>query len=857
MKKLYTIIFQILVFLFIASMPLEKAYAAKCNWKNLKAGYYFWDSCNTSKSGTSVNGYISFSSKSCLKYQWTINSANAGTGYVMHYAITKNGTYNVCVKVTDTCNNCDTNYCSTRTITCIKNSCNFSAGYAFWDSCNATKKRYSLNAYISFSSKSCLKYQWTVNSASAGTGYVMNYPITQNGTYSVCVKVSDTCNNCDTTYCSTRTITCIKNACNWNGQKMGSYFWDSCTGKKNKYSVNAYISFGSKSCLKYQWTVNSVNAGTGYIMNYPITKNGTYSVCVKVSDTCGYCDTTYCSTRTITCVTNTCNWKTRGMYFTAGDSCNTKTNKYALNGYIGPLVGCYKYNWYVNSALVSTSRGLNYSITKNGTYNLCMKVIDTCNNCDTTFCSTRNITCVKGNNCNWASRYPAVGYWDTCTGKKNKYSLNAYIYYTSYYYKSCLKYQWTVNGNNAGTADLMNNYPITTNGNYSICVKVTDTCNNCDTTYCTTRTITCVSSSKCNWKSRSAYAYFWDTCNTSKKRYSLNAYISFSSKSCFKYQWTVNGTNAGNGYVMNYPITANGKYSVCVKVTDTCNNCDTTYCSSRGITCISHCNWVTKGMYFSAWDSCNTKTGKYSLNGYIGPSGGCYKYNWYVNSALVSTSRFFNYSITKNGTYSLCMKVIDTCSNCDTTFCSTRYITCVKSGCNWKGQKPGYYFWDSCTGKHYTYSLNGYISFSNKNCMKYQWTVNGYKAGNGYVMNFPITQNGTYTVCIKVTDTCHSCDTTYCNTRNITCLTSGIKPSDGENRLNIYPNPSEGMVYIENHNGRGLFTLTDVSGQVIQAGVLEIGQQLLDLSKHPGGLYFINLKTSEAIFKQKIIVLKH
>lgn len=118
------------------------------------------------------------------------------------------------------------------------------------------------------------------------------------------------------------------------------------------------------------------------------------------------------------------------------------------------------------------------------------------------------------------------------------------------------------------------NYPIHANGTYTICVKVTDSCNTCDTTYCGTRTISCIKST-CNWKNRSASTNYWDSCNTTNGKYALNGYISFSSKSCFKYQWTVNGAAAGAHYIMNYPITANEKYVICVKVTDTCNNCDT------------------------------------------------------------------------------------------------------------------------------------------------------------------------------------------------------------------------------------------------------------------------------------------
>ena len=684
MKKiLYAVVFS---FVFLISLNQVKAQAG-C-WANQTPYTTFWDSCSNNKA--SLNAYITFKVKGCFKYEWTVNGTLVDSSYLLHYNITKNGTYNVCIKIKDTCNNCDTSICSKRTITCFSSTCNWANRYGKvnnFDSCSNNAA--SLNAYIYFNygSASCFKYEWTVNGSKVSSGtnypYYIKYQITQNGTYDLCVKVSDTCNNCDTTFCSKRTITCFASTCNWAVRNPYSYFFDSCTA--NAQSLNGYITFKnySTSCFKYKWTVNgSVVDSTHYILNYKLSQNGTYDVCVKIIDTCNNCDTSICSKRTITCFSSTCNWANRYGKVNNFDSCSN--NAASLNAYIYFNYGsasCFKYEWTVNGSKVSSGTNypyyIKYQITQNGTYDLCVKVSDTCNNCDTTFCSKRTISCFgSSSTCNWANRSAKGNYKDSCNSKSA--SLAAYISFSSITNKSCFKYQWTVNGNNVGTNSYYINYTVTQNGTYNLCVKVTDTCNNCDTTICSSRIVKCIGSSTCNWANRYPTAIFKDTCKSTSA--TLNGYISFnSSKNCFKYQWSVDGTDYGlHLNYFSFTVKYNGTYNICVKVTDTCNNCDTTFCSTRVINCLSACNWASKSPKIFVWDSC--KTGIPSVNAYISfKVNGCFKYQWTVNGSNAGNLYYTKYAITQNGTYKVCVKVTDTCNNCDTTICSSITVNCNNS----------------------------------------------------------------------------------------------------------------------------------------------------------------------------------
>ena len=276
----------------------------------------------------------------------------------------------------------------------------------------------------------------------------------------------------------------------------------------------------------------------------------------------------------------------------------------------------------------------------------------------------------------------------------------------------------------------------------------------------------------CNWKNRNPYFYPSDSCNTNLKKYSVNGYIAFQYPgSCLKYTWKVNGNVVGTSNMVIHPVTSNGTYVISVTVRDTCNNCDTTFTSSRTISCIPKCNWKAKNLSILGGDSCSQYPYKPSIRVFLYGSTSCAKYTWKVNGNFVSNGLVLNYKATQNGTYNLSVNVRDTCNNCDTTYTKSVTITCA-TNCNWKGKNATFSIYDSCS----TYKIPNFISgiyFQNNSssCMKYTWKVNGttiYTGTRNYISYYP-KQNGTYNVTVNVRDTCNNCDTTYTQSLTVTC----------------------------------------------------------------------------------------
>ncbi len=670
-----------LLSLFIAN---SSKLLATCNWKsNIKQiAIVSKDSCPNKYFYSSV----SLSSSKGITYKWYNNNTTLSTSSSFSYTPTANGTYTICLKLTDTINKCDTIICTKNLwYNCIK-PCNWKGRYPTfktWDTCRGNGGVNNINGSISFNNNvSCFKYAWSVNNVVKGNGKSLRYTIYNNGTYTICVKVTDTCNKCDTTFCETKTISCFTSPCNWKKAVNSFVTWDTCNSQNKRKSLNGYVSFNTKGCYKYAWSVNGTAVGFGNTNTYTITQNGTYTYCLKLTDTCNKCDTTYCSTIKISCFPNTCNWKGRNAQFSTWDSCKTYNGKSNVNGYINFSNKCMKYQWKVNGNYAGNGTYMSNAITQNGTYNICVYVSDTCNKCDTVYCSKVDVTCFT-QKCNWKGKYPTFKTFDSCgiyKGKTN--SIGAYISFNSN--SNCFKYQWTINNSAVYTPFNMFVKPLTQNGTYTICVKVTDTCNKCDTTFCETRTISCFKNA-CNWKGRYPTFKTWDSCKTRKGDAVIYGSISFNnSRSCFKYQWTVNGVvMPSTSASFDKIIANNGYYNICVKVTDTCNKCDTTFCEKRTINCFTNkCIWKNRITCFEVKDSC---TGKY-LYGKVclatNNTTGCIKSQWTVGGSVIGTGNSFRYNLTKNGSYVVCVKLKDTCNNCDTTLCKTITVNCKTLGIN-------------------------------------------------------------------------------------------------------------------------------------------------------------------------------
>ena len=429
-----------------------------------------------------------------------------------------------------------------------------------------------------------------------GSGENLYYRVTQNGTYTICVSILDSCNKCDTVLCKTVTVNCL--GCNWKS-KIGSFtVKDNCDSNKNSKHIVGKITLNQHySCSKpafRQWSVNKAIVGYGENLYYNITANGTYAICMTLYDSCRKCDTSICKTITVTCFPG-CNWKHKVDTFSVDGHCDSMKRTRAIYAqfYLNQNYKCNKNarkKWMVNNTVAGYGDVLYYPVSGNGSYQVCVQVYDSCNNCDTSFCKTVNINCsIAPLKCNWKSRidqFDAKGHCDTQKRTKmilGKLYLNQHYRCTSKAWK-----KWIVNNVVAGYGDQLY-YPVSNNGNYQVCVVVYDSCDNCDTMLCKTVSVNCPPAHGCNWKSRIGQFGVSGHCDTAKRTRTIygNLYLNQNYK-CTKKplkKWLVNNTVAGYGDALYYPVSADGTYQVCVVVYDSCDKCDTSLCKTVTFNC--------------------------------------------------------------------------------------------------------------------------------------------------------------------------------------------------------------------------------------------------------------------------------
>lgn len=80
-------------------------------------------------------------------------------------------------------------------------------------------------------------------------------------------------------------------------------------------------------------------------------------------------------------------------------------------------------------------------------------------------------------------------------------------------------------------------------------------------------------------------------------------------------------------------------------------------------------------------------------------------------------------------------------------------------------------------------------------------------------------------------------------------------PQKNLSQINIFPNPTSGVVTINGLKEDATITVTDISGKIVMAGDI-IQNNSIDLNNLQNGIYFLNIKTAIELQVKKIILSK-
>lgn len=216
----------------------------------------------------------------------------------------------------------------------------------------------------------------------------------------------------------------------------------------------------------------------------------------------------------------------------------------------------------------------------------------------------------------------------------------------------------------------------------------------------------------------------------------------------------------------------------------------------------------------------------------VAPSGGTppYTYSWSTGS-----SNAIQYNLS-GGTYTV---TVSDGSNCSIT---ESYI--VNSG----------------TSLNVTVTVNGNtLEATSVAAVSYQWYFNGNLIQGATQDTYTITQSGVYWVVVTDTNGCelqsNAIETSYTN--------SAINELEGVNDINIYPNPSSGILYLAldiTHDQKLSIKLVNMVGQVLifETFNATAGKKLVefDATDFANGAYFMEVNNTKSSIYKKLIINK-
>jgi len=566
------------------------------------------------QSGTAVsfNSSNSIYSSSPVLYTWNFGDGTTSTLANPVHTFTNYGTYNVCLTISS--NNCTDTYCHTVTIG-QSNICNIS--FAFTQNPNGG---YSfLPTYPSTITNP--QFHWDFGDGQTSTNHDPSHAYVNAGAYTVCLTISGgglTCTYCDSAYFNSTNTACNASfttqisglSVAFSGSMTNTNatnYWSFGNGTTSTlanptityttpgtYTVCHHVQTNncSDSICQTITVGNTINCNVSYTYNTQnlqplhvqffgqITPNssmyywawdfgdgttvsgqqnpvhefaqaGSYVVCVSIYQSngtisCTYCDSVYVPAQPVV----TCN--ANFTYQQSGANVHFFSNNSGT-----PSSTTMSYYWDFGDGSSSTLVNPYHSFTTAGTYNVCLTVTDSLNNCTNQFC--QNIIVGTNTTCQATFQYTFGSLFNVAFfGNFTPLSTATHWY-------------WSFG--DSTTANVQNPVHSYANpGTYQVCLTVVTASGTCPSvTYCQTITI------QGNTPGCQAY-YTYQISNTEVHFQALNN--SSTPGQFMHYYWTFGDSTTSNLQNPVHNYSGMGTYNVCLTIVDSLNGCSDQFCQT-------------------------------------------------------------------------------------------------------------------------------------------------------------------------------------------------------------------------------------------------------------------------------------
>ncbi len=638
-------------------------------------------------------------------------------------------------------------------------------------------------------------YFWDFGDGNTSSAENPTHAYPNGSTFTPCLTITDA-NGCDTTICDIITSQC-------NPPQCDPTFTYTYIGCDSIY----FVPVASGAGMTYLWNFGDGTTSTEQNPAHTFA-NGVHTVYLAITDTLFNCFNQTALTLTINCGVTPCN--VQGAFdYNTDPNCYTQFVSTAFGG-----TAPYSYYWDFGDGNTSTDAHPTHYYPAFTTWTPCLTITDA-NGCDTTIC-------------------------DIAVSQCNPTSCDAQFTYT---YQDCqtvvfyaasqgpqYTYYWDLGDGNTSTDDYFG-HTYSSDGTYYVVLTVSDSLSGCQDIITIPVNVAC--GNNCSVISDYTYTMNFNNCEVAFYG------AAFGGQAPYNYYWDFGDGNSSSDVnpVHQYSGGANS-YQVCLTVTDA-NGCDTTSCQLLTTNCpTTSCN----ASFNPAFIACDSV---WFVPGFNDPL--TYDYYWDFGDGNTSNDPDPTHTYSTNGTYIVVMTIIDSVGGCSDSFTMEVFVNCGASPCNTQGAFQWYSDSLECDINFISTAFGGVAPYS------YYWNFGdgGTSADANPVHSYAA---GTWTPCLTITDA-NGCDTTYCDVIYSQCgLSIGEESSLAQ--FNIYPNPTNGLFFIEIDIEADIM-IYDLSGKLVytQSNATANEQIKVDISHLESGTYLVTV-LSDTKFEPKRII-KH
>ncbi len=638
------------------------------------------------------------------------------------------------------------------------------------------------------------------------------------GHYTVCLTITDSIANCNSTFCDTisvyGSVICGLSATTTSANAS----CPSCAdGTASVQSVQ-----GGAAPYSYSWSGKSGNTNQQSGLD-----TGVYSVCITDNNACQTCTSIVVSANT-----NNCH---------AGFSkSQTAPNTIAFTDLSTGILPSTPHHYDFgdgNSGYFAANPSHVYSVP--GLYTVCLQIGDSVNtngtNCSSMYCDTVRVTGTVI--CHLTVL--ANTYGSSCTNCANGM---AYVFHVSGG-TAPFTYAWS---NGASTDSAFNLIA----GTYTVCVTDANSCHMCSSV------VIPVVSNTCNALFSNSVPNF--------NRVQFTNMSSGNISGSASYYWSFGDGSSDYSANPVHQYMNSGTYTVCLYMSDSTSSgvqCSSSFCDTIAIGNTGNCNLIIRPSSMSAsCSSCADGSVRVNAQGGTAP----YAYSW-------SASGFQTDSVSglAPGTYTVCVTdskgcvvcAIDTVWNSGATSCSANFVLHPDS------LHPG--------------NFTAINLASGTGVIKYYWNWGDNTMDSTATPVHTYPSAGLYDICLTIYDAT-GCTSTFCDTIVATRLpawaagthttvnvvqgmAAGIKEIQTINNWNIYPNPSSGqttVAYTISQNSDIIINVYDLVGREVMPAVKISNQSSgyhetgIDGSNLLPGTYLVRISANRNVETKRLTVIK-